>query len=180
MSSLRQSRAADIQGKGSTTQPLALSHTHFLLGREGTEKLCQLSGSRPLERHMFLFVAGGSLGSSPQGKRAGTNPFSKSPSFRGLLHGPPHAALVLQREWRDWPRNPASRLLFSLFAEDTGHRLVSAVRIPRSPPVDEHPPLLPAPGERLASGRSVVCAESKPNLFQLPCDDASWWQRMGW
>ncbi|EPQ14983.1 SPARC-related modular calcium-binding protein 1 [Myotis brandtii] len=47
---------------------------------------------------------GGSLGSFPQGKRAGTNPFSKLPSFWGLLYGPPHTALVLQWEWRDWPR----------------------------------------------------------------------------
>lgn len=105
MSSLRQSRAADTHRTGSTAQPLALSLIHFLLGLEGMEKkLCQFPGSRPLERLMFLFVAGGSLGSFPQGKRAGTNPFSKLPSFWGLLYGPPHTALVLQREWRDWPR----------------------------------------------------------------------------
>lgn len=51
---------------------------------------------------MFLFVAGGSLGSFSKGKRVGTNPFSKLPSFWGPIVGTPHAALVVQREWRDW------------------------------------------------------------------------------
>lgn len=61
-------------------------------GSQVQRKLHQFSGARPLEYHMFLFVAGGSLGSFPQDKQAGPNPFSKLLSFRGLLRGPPRCS----------------------------------------------------------------------------------------
>lgn len=72
------------QNRSTTMLLRLLPHFHRFCRQRGQglrHKLCHLSGSRPLPCHMFLFVAGGSLGSFPQGKRAGTNPFSKLPSF---------------------------------------------------------------------------------------------------
>lgn len=75
---------------------------------------------------MFLFVAGRSLGSFPQGKQAGTKPFSKSP-----LSGAPSMApscsvgsAVSVEGLADLLRFP-----FLIFAEGTRERLVSAMRI---------------------------------------------------
>lgn len=160
MSSLRQSRAADTHRTGSTAQPLALSLIHFLLGLEGMEKkLCQFLGqghSSVICSYLLQVVV---LAASPrENEQAQTH--SVSCLLSGVCSMGPLTQLWYCSGSGGIGQGPSLLFnFFSLFAEDTGERLVSAVRILPSPPADEHRPLLPAPGERLASGTSVVCAE---------------------